>query len=775
MKNNNKNICAGLGMVMLGFSTVIDAAEKQEVTLSNTLSKGESVVMRTASTIAQFNGLLSLESNSALEEISKKTREDGSVHYRFRQTYNGVPVYGDHVIITTSKSGSPTFISGSVMRGIQTDLGGGQRRLVSEANALTIAKYHFEKTKGVQSQVYTSNSATLYVELDERQIATFIYKVEFFAVVNGVPTKPIYIINANNGQIIKHYDGLNTAKAGGPGGNQRMGKIEYGQNGFPLIEMTKSGSICVLENDQVRVVDMAGGESEVTSPAVSYYCGSDNYHAEYQDNGNYGYNNDALFGGTSFVKMMSEWYGEAALPFKLIQRTNFSNNYANAYWDGSKMTYGDGGSTFHHMDSFGVVGHEVAHGYTQFHSNLTYNEQSGGINESFSDMAGEALKNYILGSNDFIVGSLLKKNSGFMRNMINPPADGYSIDHVSRYYSGIDVHLSSGVYNKAFYLLATSPGWNTQKAFQVFLIANRDYWRPNATYQSAGSGVCQAAALLGYDGAAVKRALNAVGVTASDCNATPTLPIEIIDSEILTISGGEKENFRYYITVPNGATALTVTTNGNNGDADLYVKFNQDASDSNYDCGSLGETSNELCTVNNPQAGEWRILVHAWAAISNIQLTANVEGAAASYFDVSVSLVGDTGKTQKDASGNMFVRYKAIIENEGPGLAANVILTNILPEGVTLRAITLATGSCTSDGKNCQIGDVGVGTTVEVTIEVGVIDGNSRQFGATVNAGAAGGSVDSNADNNIDAEKFGGSLGMLMIALLTLTIRRRAV
>ena len=103
-----------------------------------------------------------------------------------------------------------------------------------------------------------------------------------------MPTKPIYIINANNGKIIKHYDGLNTAAAGGPGGNERMGKIEYGQNGFPFIEMTKSGTTCMLENSQVRVVDMAGGESEVTSPAVSYYCGSDNYHAEYQNNGSYG-------------------------------------------------------------------------------------------------------------------------------------------------------------------------------------------------------------------------------------------------------------------------------------------------------------------------------------------------------------------------------------------------------------------------------------------------------------------------------------------------------
>ena len=38
--------------------------------------------------------------------------------------------------------------------------------------------------------------------------------------------------------------------------------------------------------------------------------------------------------------------------------------------------------------------------------------------------------------------------------MPNPPADGASIDHHSNYFNGIDVHFSSGIRNKAFYLLA---------------------------------------------------------------------------------------------------------------------------------------------------------------------------------------------------------------------------------------------------------------------------------------------------------------------------------
>lgn len=745
------------------------AAEREELSLSKMQTSQYSIINQTS----QFTGFLRMEAASGLKEIDKRIRKDGTVHYRFQQTYQGVPVYGDHILITTTKAGSPMYLSGSVVKGIAADVGNAHKNLIDEAEALKIAKQLFQSKQAVKNIDYDNEQVSLYVDLDDNNKATYMYEVNFFTVVNGKPTRPFYIINAQSGKLIRHYEGLNTATAGGPGGNQRMGRIEYGSNGTAPLDITQSGTLCYLENNKVRVVDMQGTESNATSPAVSYYCGSDNYHNEYEDNGNYGYNNDALFGGTAFVDMMQSWYGEPALPFKLIQRTNFGQNYANAFWDGSKMTYGDGGSTFHHMDSFGVIGHEVAHGYTQYHSNLVYAGQSGGINESFSDMAGEALKFYLFGENDFLVGSLLKKYSGFMRNMKNPPADGYSIDHTSKYYPGIDVHHSSGVFNKAFYLLATSSGWDTRKAFEVFLIANRDYWRPNDTYQSAGEGVCQAASFLNVDGAAVKAALNAVGMTASACGSSTSTPTELKDGDVKTISGGDKANFRYYINVPTGATALTITTSGNNGDADLYLKFGSDPSDSDYDCGSFGETSNESCTVDNPQPGEWRVLVHAWAAINNIQVSASLEsqGNPNSEADVQVSLVGATGKTQKAENRQGFIRYKAVITNNGPDAASGVELRNIFPAGVQLRSINPAKGQCSNDGVTCSIGDLQVNETVEVIIEVGVNDTEKRQFGATITST----STDTDTDNNLDAEKFGGALGLFLIALLGLGLLRRTM
>ncbi|MBS0458181.1 MAG: M4 family metallopeptidase, partial [Proteobacteria bacterium] len=160
-----------------------------------------------------------------------------------------------------------------------------------------------------------------------------------------------------------------------------------------------------------------------------------------------------------------------------------------------------------------VAGHEVSHGFTEQHSNLTYSGQSGGMNEAFSDMGGEATEYYWKGSNDFLVGPEIFKASGALRYMCNPTQDGGSIDNAANYYSGLDVHYSSGVYNKAFCLLAKKSGWNTPKAFKTFARANALYWTASSTFKSGACGVETAATDLGYAKADVTSAFASVGVS----------------------------------------------------------------------------------------------------------------------------------------------------------------------------------------------------------------------------------------------------------------------
>lgn len=78
---------------------------------------------------------------------------------------------------------------------------------------------------------------------------------------------------------------------------------------------------------------------------------------------------------------------------------------------------------------------------------------------------------------------------------------------------GMDVHHSSGVYNRAFYLLSQKISWNTRKAFEVFVDANRFYWTETSDFNRGACGVIQSAQNRSYGSADAIAAFAAVGVS----------------------------------------------------------------------------------------------------------------------------------------------------------------------------------------------------------------------------------------------------------------------
>ena len=71
---------------------------------------------------------------------------------------------------------------------------------------------------------------------------------------------------------------------------------------------------------------------------------------------------------------------------------HYKRNYNNAFWNGTYTVYGDGdGTTFREFSGgLDVVTHEHTHGVTDCTSNLIYQDESGALNESFSDILGDS-------------------------------------------------------------------------------------------------------------------------------------------------------------------------------------------------------------------------------------------------------------------------------------------------------------------------------------------------------------------------------------------------
>jgi hypothetical protein len=88
----------------------------------------------------------------------------------------------------------------------------------------------------------------------------------------------------------------------------------------------------------------------------------------------------------------------------------------------------------------------------------------------------------------------------------------------------------------------------------------------------------------------------------------------------LSGSQGTQQYFR--ITVPAGQSRLTVSTTGGTGDADLYVRVGQLPATNAADCSSIESTTVETCTITNPAAGDWFILLRGFTSFSGVSLVA---------------------------------------------------------------------------------------------------------------------------------------------------------
>ncbi len=599
-------------------ATVVDVHGHDTKVLNSTYA-GAVAGMGTAGKVNERHAeMLGLESQSALEQIGVVADADGTRHFRYQQTFRGIPVWGEHVVVTENGKGEVLNLFGRQVNGLAADLGSATAKLTA-TNALAVAKSSERISRNVRTEREESRQM-IYV--DDNGYAQLVYVVSFFAdkVGGGEPRRPFVIIDAQSGNVLKRWDGLTTAQVGtGPGGNSKTGQYEWGSGGkYGFLDVAQSGSTCTMNNTDVKTVNLNGGTTSTT--AFSYTCPRNTVKAI---NGAYSPLNDAHFFGGVIQNMYNSYMGVKALTFQLVMRTHYSSSYENAFWDGSTMSFGDGASTFYPLVSVDVAGHEVSHGFTEQHSNLTYSGQSGGMNEAFSDMGGEATEYYWKGTNDFLVGPEVFKASGALRYMCNPTQDGGSIDNAADYTSSLDVHYSSGVYNKAFCTLAKTSGWDTVKAFKSFARANSLYWTPSSTFNSGACGVETAATDLGFVKADVTAAFAAVGVS---CNGGGGggggTPVVLTNGVAVTgISGASGSDKLYTLDVPAGATGLKFVTSGGSGDADLYVKFGSAPTTSSYTCKSEGSTTAETCSIATAQTGKYYVLIHGYSTYSGTSLT----------------------------------------------------------------------------------------------------------------------------------------------------------
>lgn len=329
---------------------------------------------------------------------------------------------------------------------------------------------------------------------------------------------------------------------------------------------------------------------------------------------------------------------------------HFGTRYNNAFWypGANIMYYGDGdGELFGNLaESYDVTVHEMSHAVTTYSANLTYMNESGALNESFSDIMASVCETWhrgVVNGDTWRVGESVftpGTPGDALRYMNHPTVDGYSTDYYPTRYQGSEdnggVHLNSGISNLAFYLMAQGGSHprnltsidvtpvGMDRAAQIFYRAMVYYMTPSTTFSQARAATAQAALDL-YDEETAQRvhaAWSAVGVEAAPV-------VDPVSDEITPLQNGQMASglagdsgdaHLFKLQVPEGSTHLVITMDGGAGDADLYVRLGLPPTQSQWDARPYQAGNAEVVTVEQPQSGDWFVMVHGFQAFSEVTL-----------------------------------------------------------------------------------------------------------------------------------------------------------
>ncbi|MCB0477987.1 MAG: M4 family metallopeptidase [Crocinitomicaceae bacterium] len=406
-----------------------------------------------------------VDANISFELIRTEQDQLGMTHSRYRQTLNGNPIQNG-VMILHIKDGKVISFNGLIYKSI--DPGNAS---LSESAALVKAKSHIgattykwelpgeeEHLKWEQNDptaTYFPSGELVYVSpagkyaSEEVRLA---YKFNIYA-HQPVSRQDVYV-DAQTGQIlleneiIHHADAVGTAVTG-YSGNQTITTDDQGGGSFRLRETGRGNGVRTFNMQEGTSY---GGSVDFTDADNNW----NNVNAQLDQ-----YATDAHWGAEMTYDYFFNAHGRNSIDnngFQLNSYVHYDSGYDNAFWDGQRMTYGDGSSN-NPFTAIDIAGHEIGHGLTSFTADLVYQDEPGALNESFSDIFGILVENYGRPSNwNWTMG----EDIGFiLRNMSNPNATGDPDTYFGNNWAALGgadnggVHTNSSVQNYWFYLVAS--------------------------------------------------------------------------------------------------------------------------------------------------------------------------------------------------------------------------------------------------------------------------------------------------------------------------------
>jgi thermolysin len=475
----------------------------------------------------------------------------GRTFERLDQIHQGVRVFGADITRQTNEFGQAVSVFGTIYDTITVDT-------APKVNAARAALILALAGKGVVGKM--SEQELVVLPLDSGARLTWTARV--FSKVDGHVER--IFVDAQSGAVVHHYNDTWTqallATGTGLAGDTLTMPVAVTRSlltGSVLaIDLKRPGANTTfdLKGDPVRATALLNG----TTPF------SDRDIAADRDNKDW---NPVVLSAHTYAGYVYDYYlnnfGRHGLddhnimlrlivnPAKPETQSSLGTQYPGffsgaSYWGNGVVSFGvgapagGGGPIGNRAGSLDLVGHELTHGVTQFTSKLVYQDESGALNESFSDIMGVCVEfdNQPMGSGparaDWLFSEDSTPSGTGVRNFITPHAKG-DPDHYSiRLITTPDddnggVHVNSSISNHAFYLAVMGGtnrvsglsvegvGFSNRKQMEhVFYRAFTQILTASSTFSNARAACIQAARDLYGVGSAAERAVtqawDAVGV-----------------------------------------------------------------------------------------------------------------------------------------------------------------------------------------------------------------------------------------------------------------------
>ncbi len=400
-----------------------------------------------------------------------KTENDniGYTHCRYQQYYQGVPIEGAEYLIhgigNKSISGNGNIITGLTINA--TPAITAQSAIDKAIKYTHASKYMWDDAanenfikmakKDPTASYYPKATLVFIDKKFGKNPANYVlaYKVNVYAAI-PLSNKDVYV-DAKTGEIYHTINLIRNTDVPGTAitkysGTQTITTDSMASGSFRLKETAR----CGLETYDMNATTDYGSAVDFTNTSTTW----NNVNAQHDEVAT-----DAHFGAEKtydfyLTKFSRQSYDGLNSP--LYSYVHYDVAYNNAFWDGFKMTYGDGdGTTTGPLTSLDVCGHEITHGVTENSANLIYQDEPGALNEAFSDMMGTAIEFYATPTTgNWYIGEAFDLSGGHgFRNMSNPSEFQQPDTYLgTNWYVGVmdngGVHTNSGVANYWFYLLS---------------------------------------------------------------------------------------------------------------------------------------------------------------------------------------------------------------------------------------------------------------------------------------------------------------------------------